>query len=464
MTPARRAVRCPRPGALLPLTFAAAVSCDGPVEPPDPRPSVSEVRIEEEAGPIFRTLHVRTDRETALEVEYRAEGATPLRVRSDGATDHRIFLSRLRPRTTYDYRISLEGEGPRGELWTGRFTTGALPSALDGMAFTAAGTPTTPLVLLVISRAEGFNGYVAVDADGEVVWYREVVGASGITRRANGNFVHIQDRGLVEVPPRGEVVAELLTDSIARRFHHDVIPTPRNTLLAIATDTQTVRGRRITGKSIWEWTPESGQAQKRWSSFDFLDPDSDRGILFGERNWMHANSLFLGPRGNVLLSSNYLNQVMSIAPDFGSLEWRLSGPNSTIQVPDSERFSGQHTAAEVAPGRILLFDNRREQGGYSRAVEFELGDAEATRVWEWRPERTNFSFAVSSARRLPGGTTLVTFGLAAGVAGSTGPTEVYEVTREGEVLWHLEVEGISVLYRGEPLADIAGEAAAAGSG
>ena len=71
-------------------------------------------------------------------------------------------------------------------------------------------------------------------------------------------------------------------------------------------------------------------AGKRWSSFDFLDPYADRGSIFFEDNWMHANSLWLNPRGNVILGSNFLSQIISISPDFGQLEWRLGGPNATI--------------------------------------------------------------------------------------------------------------------------------------
>ena len=46
--------------------------------------------------------------------------------------------------------------------------------------------------------------------------------------------------------------------------------------------------------------------------------------------WMHANSLSIGPRGNVLVSSHYLNQVLSLSPDWRRIEWRLGGPRATI--------------------------------------------------------------------------------------------------------------------------------------
>jgi hypothetical protein len=172
---------------------------------------------------------------------------------------------------------------------------------------------------------------------------------------------------------------------------------------------------------------------------------------------MHANALDVGPRGNVLLSVHYWNQVVSIAPDWQAIEWRLGGVNATLALPEDEQFSGQHTAREIAPGRVVLFDNRVERGEYSRAVEFELLGDRAERRWEWVPMPLNFASAVGSARRMPHGNTLIGIGMSAGVAESTGPIEVYDVTSSGDVAWHLVVSDVRVMFRAEPMWTIAGE-------
>jgi hypothetical protein len=446
------------------LAALATATCGDPASPPA---DILELSIETSAPPNLLTLRLRLDRAAAVEVEYWRTAGERLSVRAEAGSEHSILLSRLRAGSTYEYEVrTLDDLGQPIASRSGQLTTGPLPADLAAIGFAATGTPASPLALLVAHSGgtDGFSGYVIVDSDGEVVWYIRVDGPSGITRRANGNFVYTSNRGLVEVTPLWEIVSEALTDPDGRRFHHDVIATPDHTVLAIATDTQTVGGTRVTGEAIWEWTPETGGLEKRWTAFEFLDPVLDRGPRFSIDNWLHANSLALGSRGNVLVSSNYLNQILSIAPDFLNLEWRLGGTNATIAVPEAERFSGQHTAAEVAAGRILLFDNRREQGGYSRAVEFALDGAEAHSVWEWRPERDNFASVISSARRLPDGGTLVAFGTSAGLVESSGPIEVYDVAPTGAVRWHLAVSGLFALYRAEPLTDIAGETAAAGPG
>lgn len=331
-----------------------------------------------------------------------------------------------------------------------------LPPDLAAVTFTAEGQPTAPYVLLEIRHAEGFRGFVAVNADGRPVWFfRTVGGPLGATRRANGNFVFLDnERGLLEVTVDGQVIRQLAQEARPGRFiHHDVTATRSNTILFIAEDVRQWQGEPLTGDAIWEWSPEEDSVVRLWSAFDHLNPEADRGPRFSTTDWLHANSLSVGARGNILLSLHFLDQVLSIAPDLRSLEWRLGGVGATIAVEDP--FSGQHTAAETEPGHVLVFDNgfAREEARYSRAVEYELGEGTATKVWEWRPARDNWARVISSARRLPNGNTLVAFGTENDPTfGTTGPIEVYEVTRGGAVVWHLRLDGqVSSMYRATPL-------------
>jgi hypothetical protein len=291
-----------------------------------------------------------------------------------------------------------------------------------------------------------------------VVWYWRTTDLPfGMARRGNGNLVLMdKGRGLVEVTADGQVLNELAQDVANREMHHDVIATPENTLLFIAFDDRVVDGARVRGEAIWEWTPETGTAVKRWTAWDHFSLGQDGGPrVSGE--WMHANALAIGPRRNVLMSVHHWDQIISITADWQRIEWRLGGVNATLPVADAERFSGQHTAREIAPGRVVLFDNGVHRGGYSRAVEFALDGTTAQTVWEWRAEPANFASAVGSARRLSNGHTLVAFGMSSGLVGSTGPIEVYEVTGSGAQMWRLVVQNSYIMYRAEPLESIAGE-------
>ncbi|MEP6783169.1 MAG: hypothetical protein ABI983_05830, partial [Acidobacteriota bacterium] len=52
-----------------------------------------------------------------------------------------------------------------------------------------------------------------------------------------------------------------------------------------------------------------------------MDPALDRSArTAGE--WLHANSLYIGRAGNILPSFHYINQVISISPDWRTVQWR----------------------------------------------------------------------------------------------------------------------------------------------
>lgn len=406
------------------LALAAALAVGACSDAPSPtHPMILEVTGEAGAG-LTWILDVELDRAGAVEVEYQAPGRPALLVRSPSdASTHRIVLTRLRAGTSYESTVRAGGAAV-----SHGFTTRPLPEALRAVELTASGTPSRPLTLLELTEPDGYSGFVVVDAEGAVVWHFEADStATGATRLADGNFVFLDPRlGLAEVAPDGRTVSTL-PRSGETRAHHDVIATPDGSVLFLALEPRLVEGETIVGEAVWEWTPGAAEATKRWSSFDHLSTVDDWAPRSHPTDWLHANALHLGPRGNLLVSLQRLNQVVSIAPGFDGLEWRLGGINATIPVPEGERFSGQHTAAEVAPDRVLLFDNGLErEEPFSRAVEFDIGGAEARNVWEFRPERPNWSRAVSSARRLPNGNTMVGFGLSKGIAGSTGPIEVYE--------------------------------------
>ncbi len=450
-----------RRGIALGSGLLTLVACSDATEPP--LSLIVDVAIVE-TGPLVRTLSIELDRAAPVRVVYGAESGTELLVTAtEVRRTHEVLLARLRANRRYVVEVLTDGDRNASE-----FLTDALPNDLAAIMFTATGVPSNPLTLLelvqIFDEPDTFAGVVAVDRNGDIVWYhRADRGVTGTTRRANGNFVLLdQTLGLLEVTPAGAVASVLPQEPQGRTVHHDVVTGTDDRLLFLANDRQMVDDTLIAGEAIWEWVPESASLTKLWSSFDHLSAREDRGTRYSNTDWLHANSISVGPRGNIVVSLHRLNQVISIASDYESLEWRLGGPNATIRVPEPDRFSGQHTAAEVSDGRILMFDNGLERSEpFARAIEWELTETSAQKVWEFRPTPDNWSRAVSSVRRLENGNSLIAFGMSEGIAGSTGPIEVYEVTEGGDVVWHLVVqEGLQLMYRATPLSHIAGEASA----
>ena len=441
-TDARRVVARSLAAALL----ALGVAC---VTATEPKLTVLDLTISAPA-PLVRNLHVSLGVPAALTVDYWTTDGPRLRVRSDSGVEHDVLFTRLRPGRTYQISIN-------GGAVTGSFDTDTLPSSLAAVRFQTTGS-TDAVVMLQLSSPTGYNGLVAVDGGGNVVWYWPTVGAPlGMTRRANGNFVVLDvTRGLSEVTPGGQTVAELPQDLTTRQMHHDVIAGRGDTLLFIAYDDRVVNGQRIRGDAIWAWVPETGASFRRWTAWDHFSPSVDSGPRSGSE-WMHANALALGPRGNVTMSVHFWDQIISITPDWTGIEWRLGGVNATIPVRSADRFSGQHSAREIVPNHVLLFNNDIERGGPSRPVELALDGDSAHAIWEFRSSPANFATAIGSARRMANGHTMVGFGMSPGLAGSTGPIEVYEVDAAGVVAWHMVVTGPLTCYRAEPLTTIGGE-------
>ena len=458
------------------VVMGAVAGCDSPAEvvPPAP-PMVLGTSVVDAGGAIFRALRVETNVATTVEIEYWSAGSQRLRVvSSDSGTTHQVHLTRLRAATAYQYEVTpTTSEVSIGRTASGGFTTDTLPTFLQRLRVHTIGTATFPLLMMEVISPDQTGGLVIIDRDGFIVWYPQGSDATGTAFSVlpSGDFAFLFNEGIRVVSPTNGVRRTLTKEDAAGRtglgtfnMHHDAIPTPSGSLLILVQDTATVNDTVWTGESIWEWEPETDQLEKRWSSFQVLSPLVDRGHRTVPEDWLHANSLSLGPRGNILVSFFWTHEVISIAPDFQSLEWRLGGPNSTFTVSDGGMDEGQHTAAEVETDRVLLFDNGRDRPGgelFSRALELKLDRTSNTAqiVWEFEPYPRIYAPVIGSARRLPNGNTIICFGLTEGVGDppSTGPIAVYEVSPGGLVEWLVNLEGASAVYRATPLSTIAGE-------
>ncbi len=470
-----------RLGFLLALVVLVG-SCDDPV---DPLPSgVLSVSVDSSAGPIIRVATITLERPAPVEVTYGAPGTPVLRIAADSQSSvYRIVLPRLRADSKYRLQVGVPDEGGVHES---TFGTASLPPELDRINLETTGEPSLPVALIEIAGApQGeFTGLLIVER-GAIVGYINVpLSLFGMTRRANGHIAVLQsESGLSSYRLDGSVAHQLpqTAPGVAYgRIHHDLTATPSNTILFITNDTARVDGLLVTGEALWEWSPETGIVVKRWSAFDHLDWRTERGresTRSNAGNWLHGNGIQYGPRGNVVMSLRNINQVISIAPDFQSVEWRFGGDNPTLAVADGDRFFGQHYVSEPALNRLLVYDNGFERQGctnppspqcYTRAVEYSIDPVArtATKVWEYRHSPDIYAALVGSARRLPNGNTLVLFGMSVQNQ-SSGPITAVEVNQAGTVLWRLTVPNTAAatpspgppsrLYRITPIGSLLGE-------
>ncbi len=470
-----RAHRCSAfgtaPGATrraLVVTLCAflVASCEETVAPASPS-EVLTVAIDTTLMPLVRRVTVVMRAAGPASVTWGATGTPVLTLTADSAAFvHQFLVPRLRQARTYVVEASAPGSTRAPVRAT--FVTDSLPPVLRSIRINRTGTPSVPVALLEVVGATQFGGLLMIE-DGEIVGWLPLVGSLfGATRRANGELTMLDAAlGLTSYRLDGTLAHRLPQPTTAAptlygRIHHDVVATTQNTLLFIATDTRVLGVETVVGEALWEWTPETGTVRKRWSAFDFLDWNVLRGSRSVPGNWLHGNGLSFGPRGNVIMSLRNANQVISIAPDFATVEWSLGGPNGTLAIADSNRFWGQHYVSEPAAGRVLVFDNGFDRPGatFSRAIEYQVSTTSntAVKVWEYRDSPDIYAALVGSARRLPNGNTAILFGMLAGQNSSTGPITAVEVSPAGAPVWRLTFgPELTRLYRITPVASLIGE-------
>lgn len=152
---------------------------------------------------------------------------------------------------------------------------------------------------------------------------------------------------------------------------------------------------------------------RSWEEMEITDA-SHEDFTASKIDYAHGNSIEPDYDGNLLVSSRHLDEITKIDRKTGKIIWRLGGKkNQFTFVNDDRRFSHQHDARRIAPGRITLFDNGNfHDPYYSRVIEYELDEINktATLVWQFDHDKTVHSPAMGNAQRLSNGNTLIGWG------------------------------------------------------
>ena len=412
------------------------------------------------ANALIAEVRVSLDRAARVYVEYDHPQAGRYRTAlSEPGAAHLIPIVRLRPQTTYDYTVFVVPDGEEAAAGPGgRFTTGPLPPPLAAVPVRVRGRSSQPLILSNFRRWDRLAYVIFRDETGSVVWYWQGPGHPKVVDRLpGGDLIVLHGGGRISVmTPLGEVVNREQSDRWRNR-HHDVtvlddgrmIYPSRKSLFVDDSANGGAADTKLAVDRLLVYDPESGSVEPVWDAkevWDMTDPNQRAPGRYRGRGfswWTHLNSVSAGPRGNWILSLRGRNQVISLSPDFRTIEWQLHGPDSDFAFPNpADRFYGQHTASQLANGNVLLFDNgwerpEAEGGRYSRALELRLDAAAGTAVkaWEYRLDPDTYTYKWGSAYRLSNGNTLVNFGQ---VKTDHDPVTIVEVDAAGGEVFRLE--------------------------
>jgi hypothetical protein len=325
-------------------------------------------------------------------------------------------------------------------------------------------------------------GLMIVSDNGRLLWYSH-----------GSNVVHdlktVEYRGqrllaFYHRRPRSESHYELLDDRYRRVLRvtagnglrvngHELQLTDRGTAyLGIYRGLTLPRGgRRVTEYVIQEIDLATGRVLFQWHSLDHVplsasyEPPPSDGSPW---DYFHGNSIEPPARGGrtIIVSARKTSAVYGIDRVTGALRWVLGGKDDDFGLAERHprwQFCAQHDARRLPGGDLTIFDNGGTGLGNerdcpmhaARVLRFRL-DASRLRarlvgLISSKPSSANgrgyFPTAVGSARRSPGGDTLVNWGTAA---------ETTEVTRSGRVnlrlsLRHWTYRAVRAPWIGRPL-------------
>jgi hypothetical protein len=207
------------------------------------------------------------------------------------------------------------------------------------------------------------------------------------------------------------------------------------------------------GRRVWRWNSKDHVAVAESEPFMKSIVSGPVKTADGRlaHDLVHVNSV--EPDGDsVLISMRQTDSVYKVSRRTGAIEWKLGGtqtPESltVTNVPDqSTVMTGQHDARLLPDGTLTVHDNRTLSGRHPRAIRFSIDESArtATLIQEITDPTTAYSNCCGSARMLPGGDWVMSWG-ASGI--------VTELTATGRRVYalHFGGRGGADSYRAFPI-------------
>jgi len=117
------------------------------------------------------------------------------------------------------------------------------------------------------------------------------------------------------------------------------------------------RDGRVLESVFQEIDLRSGRLLLEWHSLDHISVSESYRPLSDPYDYLHLNSIEVLPDGNLLVSCRHTWALYKLERRTGRVIWRLGGKRSDFELGSGARFSWQHDARHLSPGRISVFDD-----------------------------------------------------------------------------------------------------------
>ena len=215
------------------------------------------------------------------------------------------------------------------------------------------------------------------------------------------------------------------------------------------------------GDLIWQW---NSSTHYPFNSSLYTTLCMNR-TFHGGADWTHANS-FVWDKQEDIIYLHLCNVDTILKIDYNTkdilLEVGYLGNFTSYNIENQEvdtLFNQAHSLDRISENRFIIFDNDlyntsnpetmtlENSLGYSRILEFEIDEVNETikEIWSWTPSNQSYYFPESGgdADRLPNGNTLSIFANKAMVLNLQDPALITEVTRDGEIAWEMQIDGLN---------------------
>lgn len=173
------------------------------------------------------------------------------------------------------------------------------------------------------------------------------------------------------------------------------------------------------GRVLWHWSSRRriglGETGRWWRN---VLSNAKRGLRsLPTFDPVHINSIEPRGEGEVVISTRHTDAIYGIDRSSGEIAWKLGGSPTAdslrvIGDPAHKLLGGQHDARIAADGRLSVYDNGKDRPRRPRVVFYDLDPeaGEATYLGQLNDPAVKQSHCCGSARQLPGGGWLVSWG------------------------------------------------------
>jgi hypothetical protein len=328
------------------------------------------------------------------------------------APGHRTLLLGMKPTRTYHLRVVVSDGYLTYRSRDYTFETGPAPTSLPFAGITVASEAWRERGFIVTSYLTGPGKTIPfiIDADGEIVWWREV-SVQGVARAAMSATG--KNLWAIRSGSEGGPLVRVGMDGLEAQQYdgtvgsHDITPVTDETMAFL-------EHGEADCDSVFEIDP-SGATREIFES---------QGVV-GAR--CHANAIRYSATEDIYTYSDRLEDLLGLSRS-GEVLWRLSE-----RVPGGHAtWGGAQHGHHLLDSSLVIFANDGVSATVSAAIEYDFGGRELRRF-----QSGYYSGIMGDVQRLPQGNTLVTFSAA---------SIIQEFTHNGEIVVELDGGGPALGY------------------